>query len=233
MDLESFPMFNLLPPEIRIVIWVYSMRPSTVYVKPVGNKLVQSPRNQSNPAILQVCGESRLVALSHYELAPDIDNTYVNFSLDTIHIDYIDHLDLDIRIFFPSQNESRFQYLVIDWEWVCIYGMDYLVKKVSRCHSLQQLTIVVKFSSTAEEGCEAELSPAIVRYKAMTESEASDYLARLLYDGNNMLTFTQHCEVLSSAWACHVREHFSDRTEWPKILVISRQHAVVKYGGVI
>ncbi|KIN09071.1 hypothetical protein OIDMADRAFT_48905 [Oidiodendron maius Zn] len=108
MDVESFSLFDLLPPEIHIVIWVYSMTPGTVYMKPVGGNFIESPRWQANQSLLRVCHES------HYKLAQDIDKTYVNFSLVTVHIDYIDCLDLGILTLLPSQSEAHFQYLSVD-----------------------------------------------------------------------------------------------------------------------
>jgi hypothetical protein len=226
MDLESFSLFDLLPPEIRIMVWLRSMTPGTVYAKPVRNRLIANPRKQANPSLLQVCHESRSVALSQYEQAPDVDKTYVNFSLDTVYIDYIDPLDLNILTLLPSRSESRFQYLALDWEWICIYGMDYMVEKVSRCHSLREFTIVVKYTSAVKEECEAELSSAIAKYRDMAEDEANAYLTRLVYDDDEILTFDEHCEVLSWAWAGHVRQHFADRAKWPRIRVISRARVV-------
>lgn len=224
MDVESFSLFDLLPPEIRIVIWVYSMTPGTVYMKPVGGSFIESHRRQANPSLLRVCHESRSVALSHYELAQDIDKTYVNFSLDTVHIDYIDCLDLGILTLLPSQSEALFQYLAVDWEWICRHGHDFLVEKVSRCHSLRQFTIVLKFNSAIDEQCEAELSPAIAKYRDMTEDEASAHLTRLLC---NMLTFNEYCEFISWGWADQVRHRFPGRALWPEVCVISRASAAV------
>ena len=224
MDLDSFPLFGSLPPEIRIPIWEYSMTPGTVYTKPVGNSLIKHRRKQANPPLLRACHESRSIALSHYQLVPDIDKTYVNFNLDTVHIDYIDCLDLNILTLLPSPSEIRFEHLDIDWEWICMYGMDFLVEKVSRCHSLRQFTIVLKFNSAIDEQCEAELSPAIAKYRDMTEDEASAHLTRLLC---NMLTFNEYCEFISWGWADQVRHHFPDRALWPEVCVISRASAAV------
>ena len=74
MGLKNFPLFNALPMEIPIMIWVSSLTPATVYIRPVGVKPIEKPGKQENPILLQVCRESRL-ALSHYELSPDIDKT--------------------------------------------------------------------------------------------------------------------------------------------------------------
>jgi hypothetical protein len=227
MDLDSFPLFKLLPSEIRILIWEYSMTPGTVYTKPVGNSFIESHRKQANPPLLRVCHESRSVALSHYQLVPDIDKTYVNFNLDTVHIDYVDCLDLNILTLLPSKSEIRFQYLDIDWEWICMYGMDFLVEKVSRCHSLRQLTIVVKCIPAISEERETELSSAIAKYRDMTEDDASAYLTRLICNGHNMLTFDEHCEVISWGWADQARHRFPDRPKWPDIWAVSRARPVI------
>jgi hypothetical protein len=226
MDLDHFPLFGLLPPEIRILIWEYSMTPGTVYTKPVGNCFIENRRKQANPPLLRACHESRSIALSHYHLVPDIDKTYVNFNLDTVYIDYIDCLDLNILTLLPSPSEIRFQRLNIDWEWICMYGMDFLVEKVSRCHNLRQLTIVVQCASAIGER-ETELSLTIAKYRDMTADDASAYLTRLICNGYDMLSFDEQCEVISWGWADQVRHRFPDRPKWPDIWVVSRLRAMI------
>ena len=230
MDLESFSLFGLLPPEIRILIWEYSMTPSTVYTKPIGNNFLANPRKQANPTLLGVSHESRSVALSHYQLARDIDRTYVNFDLDTVHIDCIDCLDLNILTLLPSRSEIRFQFLAVDWEWIAMYGLDFLVEKVSRCHSLRRLTIVVKSTAAIKEGYESELSSAIASYGDMTEQEASDHLTRLVCNGYKVLSFNEHCEFISWGWADQVRHRFPDGAKWPEVYVASRASTVLSAG---
>lgn len=230
MDLESFSLFGLLPPEIRIVIWEYSMTPSTVYTKPIGNNFVANPRKQANPPLLGVSHESRSVALSHYQLARDIDKTYVNFDIDTVHIDCVDCLDLDILTLLPSRSENCFQFLAVDWEWICMYGLDFLVEKVSRCHNLRRLTIVVKSTAAIIEGNESELSSAIAKYGDMTEREAADHLTRVVCNGYNTLSFNEHCEVISWGWADQLRYRSSGREKWPEVCVASRLSRVDSAG---
>jgi hypothetical protein len=70
------------------------MTPASVYIKPIRNKYIQNPWWQKNLCLLYVCLESRTVALKRYKKVPDIYKTYVNFSLDTIYIDFIDYYDL-------------------------------------------------------------------------------------------------------------------------------------------
>jgi hypothetical protein len=89
---------------------------ATVYTRPVHEKLIKKPRKQANPTLLQVCHESRLVALSHYELAADIDKVYINFALDTIH------LKDNLGCLWPSPSESRFRYLTIDYKMIRDYS---------------------------------------------------------------------------------------------------------------
>jgi hypothetical protein len=232
MDLASFSLFSLLPPEIRILIWEYSMTPSTVYTKPLGNKFISNPRKQANPSLLQVNHESRSIALTHYELARDIDRTYVNFGLDTIYIDCIDCLDLNILTLLPSRSENRFQFLAVDWEWICMYGLDFVVEKVSRCQSLRRLTIMVKSTESINKGYESELSPSIAKYIAMTEQEASDHLAKQVCNGYNALTFDEKCEFISWGWADQVNHRFHNRKEWPEVYVASQAVAVVSSANV-
>jgi hypothetical protein len=49
-------------------------------------KHIKGSRQQENPSLLNVCYKSHTAALEQYKIAPNIDQTYISFSLDLIYI---------------------------------------------------------------------------------------------------------------------------------------------------
>lgn len=198
------------------------MTPAVVYIKPTGNPHVHNFRKQGNPTLLQVTRESRAATLRRYEIASDIDKTYVNFNLDTIFIDYIDHHDLDSVPLYPSKNETRFQCLAIDINWIFTLGLEFLINKVSRCHSLRQLVFVITFTQAINKEGEVNLSKTIEKYKDIEEHIMEYLLVNMVDDQDDYShTFTELCELVSLDWALLVRKHFSGGDRWPEISAIA------------
>jgi hypothetical protein len=223
MDSQSFSLFPRLALEIRLAIWSYAMIPAVVYIKPVGNPRNKNVRKQENSSLLRVCRESRIAALRQYELASDIDKTYVNFDLDTIYIDYTDSYDLDSLPLYPSGNEARFRYLAIDMHWINFLGMDFLINKVIRCPNLRQLTFVVKFTQALNIEGETGVLAAAVKYEDLAETVAEARLIEII-DGRNddLPMLIELYELISFTWVYLVRKHFPGKERWPKISLIAQ-----------
>jgi hypothetical protein len=94
---ESFTLFPLLPPELRLKIWqIATDEPQTVELSctPTSSYLPKGRWFSHNkpPVVFSICAESRDVALSHYStltFSPDQvgvpwPKLYFNFSRDTL-----------------------------------------------------------------------------------------------------------------------------------------------------
>lgn len=111
---RTFHLFGRLPPELRIKIWSYLVRPRIITASYVhrSNSLPKSqgpkqhhPSVAQAPTLLRVCREARLFALQQYELvfgtiqpiegslipksewpAPSPPSVWFNFAIDTLWI---------------------------------------------------------------------------------------------------------------------------------------------------
>lgn len=88
--LIPFAPFPKLPPEIRLIIWAFSLPGPRILAASCGNRrngLLNffSKNNPSNPVLLSVSREARDVALRHYRLAFGTSNIYADLSLDILY----------------------------------------------------------------------------------------------------------------------------------------------------
>ena len=220
MSLQSFSLFPQLPAEIRRAIWFHAMTPAIVYTKPWWTERVRSTRQQENPCLLRVCLESRTAALERYEKVPDIDKTFVNFSLDTVYLD-INYKNSDA--IGPSENEARIQFLAIDVAWFNTAESEKLARvgelmgKFGRCKSLRELTFVVGLNNEITEECTAKLSISLAKYENNVYSDLEE-----VDMGFYWLGFNELCDELSKIWVLGSRRFSIDENRWPEIYVRTR-----------
>jgi hypothetical protein len=203
------------------------MTPASVYTKPIRNKYIQNPRWQKNLCLLHVCSESRTAALKRYKKVSDIYKTYVNFSLDTVCIDFIDYYNLTssypIR---PSENEAQIQFLAVDVKWFYFAGVEDLMRKFGRCKTLRELTFVVKFNTEITKECEAKLLTRLAKFEAedLIYSDLEKIDMDFLW-----LNFSDLCDVLSMIWVLGSREFSISKDRWPEMAVVARPCVKLEY----
>jgi hypothetical protein len=87
----AFTSFPLLPPEIRLHIWSYTLHLAFVNIRwhPT-QRTFKSPRKP--PSLLHVNRESRAYGLKHYNLSfsssPEFARVYFSFDIDVLNIDW-------------------------------------------------------------------------------------------------------------------------------------------------
>jgi hypothetical protein len=223
MDLRAFTLFNQLSTEIREAIWLYAMKPATVYTKCSRREYVTRPRKQETPVLLQVCRESRIIALKRYEFLSDNDKIYINFDLDTVYIDSGDSLTPLVGPFCSSKNEAKFQYLTVAVDWLDEFPMEALVAKVSRCKSLRLLTLEFGFTTEIDREYKANLSAYLARYKVMTKDKILATVEEILArgGGKGFSSFVSLCEGISALWLYFALDKFPHKDEWPEIFLIT------------
>ncbi|KAH8816912.1 hypothetical protein F5884DRAFT_853342 [Xylogone sp. PMI_703] len=160
MDLQglfnpTFPSFSLLPPELRLKIWLSAMppprivpvqfcRPLDVYASPI-----------ANPALLAVCSESRALCLQRYSkllLNPKYDShIYVDFDRDTIFFDSLEcspegDLSFDLAMSGPGGASERILKCAIDtqlWEVLRVFRTQSL-SEIRLLQNLRTFALVLK-----------------------------------------------------------------------------------------
>ncbi|KAH6705254.1 hypothetical protein BKA61DRAFT_680008 [Leptodontidium sp. MPI-SDFR-AT-0119] len=217
MNLQTFSLFPRLPFEIRLDIWHLAIIPRVVNITPLLNPH-EYPRQQENPLLLQVCHKSRTAALKRYVLSADIDKTYINFTINTIYVNF----DIDNfagSSLSPSENDASFELFAIDIEWIQFVGPKRFMEKFNRCQGFRELTILVNFNQVIKKECEAKLSATLEKYGGVEDARLLDLVG---YWDDDSVTFTEILEAISIMWVWGARKHSISKDKWPQISVVAQ-----------
>jgi hypothetical protein len=126
--IAPFPQFSLLPVEVRLMIWEYSLpgpRVLTVSCCRDPPKIhFREDDNLPNPGMLSACSESRSVALKRFKLCPGTSNVYADFSGGDI-LYFGRHWDEPYRVFRRLWDPDDYHELLRDVRHISRVALHY------------------------------------------------------------------------------------------------------------
>ena len=137
---KLFGCFSLLPTEIRLRIWSFTLdaiEPRVVRANSL--RAIEYSGSKNNPTLLHVNREARYKTLQRYKLASTEDYTYIDFGKDTLFVDC--HFGLHDTLWTDPHYDPCMKIRALDMALARI-RQDVLYKKIKRSPELRELIIV-------------------------------------------------------------------------------------------
>jgi hypothetical protein len=150
---QTFPLFPLLPAELRLKIWFWTLPPARILKISYSANHGTYISNTAPPLALSICHSSRLVAQSHYsylQLGPTPIPIPISFPNDTLYISNLapilsSHLADLLYNLAVSPSRHFLQSLSLDlrvWNELCENG---LLSTLAKMRELREVNVVVEF----------------------------------------------------------------------------------------
>ncbi|RDW74071.1 hypothetical protein BP5796_07513 [Coleophoma crateriformis] len=181
--LTTFHSFFKLPLELRITIWNLSLEPRYVKIKWSGKhrRCISSNTENSIPALLHTCQESRTEALKTYALCfghtPEFATVYFSYELDAAYIHWETFGAAPGRLGrkIGEVDFARVRRLLIH-EYSLMAHVEDSMRELTRFTGLKAMVVICEADSTGEQfGCNAVIDIAGMIDEAAAREDGTVY----------------------------------------------------------